>query len=163
MPGALVNCHCYGMKFTCSSQPRAETLSESMITYLFPWISTIPRRHPSKKLWAPCHDLKHAHPKLSTPGKPQPQQHPAASLGKRRRKKKRRKTRSNPLGQPTLFWEDQDLPLMLSCLYPLHLQVRTQGKPRSLVSAHSTATASPSQPGLAGASSQPCRTQGCRW
>lgn len=84
--------------------------------------------------------------------------------GKEKEEKKvRRKARSNPLGQPTLLWEEQDLPLMLSYLYPLHLQVRTPGKPRSLVSAHSIATASPSQPGLARASSHPCRTQGCRW
>lgn len=80
------------MKFTYSSQPRGETLSESMISYLFPWISTIRRRHPSKKLWAQCQDLKYAHPKLSTPCQPRP----AVSLGwegKRRRKKSKEKSK----------------------------------------------------------------------
>lgn len=60
---------------------------------------------------------------------------------KRRGEKKRRKARSNPLGHPTLLWEEQDLPQMLSYLDSLHLQVRTQGSLQSLVSANSTATA----------------------
>lgn len=63
--------------------------------------------------------------------------------GKRRGGKKRRKARSNPLGHPTLLWEEQDLPQILSYLDSLHLQVRTQGSPQSLVSANSSATALP--------------------
>lgn len=163
MPGALVNCHCYGMKFTCSSQPRAETLSESMISYLFPWISTIPRRHPSKKLWAPCHDLKHAHPKLSTPGKPQPQQHPAASLGKRRRKKKKEKNKKQPPwpAHPFLGRPGPPSNAQLPVSSPSASQDTGQAPKPGVSSQHCHSLTS--QPGLAGASSQPCRTQGCRW